>query len=373
LKWEESQPEWERTAGSRIRSGSLIQPRKMKKYFPILLTGVLLLACSCKKSPLASFQPPPGGGIDTAFFAKGADISWLTEMEANGYTFYDSNGIQKDCMQVLKGLGMNAVRLRAWVNPANGWCNTRDLVEKALRAKNIGFKIMIDFHYSDSWADPGKQTKPAAWSSLNFVDLQSALYNYTFHVMDTLLKNGILPEWVQIGNETNDGLLWEDGRASVNMNNFASLVNAGSQAVKAVNDSIRIIVHISNGFDNNLFRWVFDGLKTNAANWDIIGMSLYPSTGNWSAVDDQCLANMKDMVTRYGKKIMICEIGMDVNAPVECRSFITDLISKTKSLPGGAGLGVFYWEPESYNWQNYSLGAFDNTGKPTVALRGFSN
>jgi arabinogalactan endo-1,4-beta-galactosidase len=342
----------------------------MNKYV-LIIACVLLVGSSCKKSSGSSNQPPPG--TDTAFFAKGADISWMTEMEASGYLFYDSNGQQKDGMELIRQEGLNAIRLRAWVNPVSGWCNTKDLVAKALRAKNLGFRIMIDFHYSDSWADPGKQSKPFAWSSLNFTDLQAALYNYTLHVMDTLSATGILPQWVQIGNETNDGMLWEDGRASTHLQSFASLVNAGYQAVKAKSDSTKVIVHISNGFDNNLFRWVFDGLKANGANWDIIGMSLYPGPGNWATLDEQCLLNMKDMVARYGKQVMICEIGMDVNAAAACRSFIADIVSKTKSLPGGAGLGVFYWEPECYNLQNYSLCAFDNTGKPTVALRGFSD
>ncbi len=336
----------------------------------------IFIAMSCKKA--ASGSIGGGGGTDTTTiqsnFSKGADISWLTQMEAGNIKFYDSTGVAKDCMQILKELGMNSIRLRAWVNPSNGWCNTADMVTKALRAKNLGFKILLDFHYSDVWADPGHQTKPVAWDSLNFNSLDSAVYNYTFHVMDTLRTNGITPQWVQVGNETNDGMLWEDGRASTNMKNFASLINAGYQAVKAVSDSAKVIVHISNGFDNSLFRWVFDGLQANGANWDIIGMSLYPSSTNWQTLDQQCLANMSDMISRYGKPVMICEVGMDVTAVSACQSFLADIITKTKSLPDNNGLGVFYWEPESYNnWQGYTLGAFDNSGKPTAALNAFLN
>jgi arabinogalactan endo-1,4-beta-galactosidase len=348
-----------------------------QKYSMFSLMIGILLVLGCNKNTTTTTVPPPN---DTTIinpippgFAKGADISWLTQMEAAAYGFYDSTGAKKDCLLLLKSLGINSIRLRVWVNPSDGWCNTADLVTKALRAKQSGLKIMIDFHYSDVWADPGHQTKPFAWTSLDSVSLNNMVYQYTQQVMDTLKTNGINPQWVQIGNETNDGMLWENGRASTNMHQFASLINAGYQAVKSVSDSTRVIVHISNGFDNNLFRWIFDGLNANGAQFDIIGMSLYPSPSNWQTLDGQCLANMTDMVSRYGKPVMISEIGMDVTAPSICRSFIADLIKKTNSLPDGKGLGVFYWEPESYNWQGYTLGAFDNNGKPTAALYGFSD
>jgi arabinogalactan endo-1,4-beta-galactosidase len=152
------------------------------------------------------------------------------------------------------------------------------------------------------------------------------------------------------------------------------LVNAGYEAIKSTFDTTKVIVHISNGFDNNLFRWMFDGLKTNNAKWDVIGMSLYPSSANWQTLDAQCLSNMNDMILRYNKPVMICEVGMNWTDSVACKSFLTDIISKTKSIANGNGLGVFYWEPESYNnWQGYSLGAFDNNGKPTLALDAFKN
>jgi arabinogalactan endo-1,4-beta-galactosidase len=309
---------------------------------------------------------------DTAF-AKGADVSWVTQMETSGYKFYDKNGNQQDLFALLKSLGFNSIRLRAWVNPADGWCNTADLVKKAIRAKNAGMKIMIDFHYSDSWADPGKQTKPAAWTNLSTAKLITTLGSYTVGVMDTLRMNGITPTWVQIGNETNDGMLWEDGRASTNMANFAALINSGYNAVKSVSPTTKVIIHISNGFDNSLFRWMFDGLKANGAKWDIIGMSLYPLTSNYTTLDAQCLTNMNDMTTRYGTPVMIVEIGMEADQPAITQTFITDILSKVKSVNNKQGLGVFYWEPEAYNWQGYGLGAFDNNGKPTIALDAFAN
>ncbi|MDE3214146.1 MAG: glycosyl hydrolase 53 family protein [Bacteroidota bacterium] len=353
----------------------------MRKAAAIIFSLFLIATASCKKTPAVTptgtGQPTdsiPASGQDTShpFFAKGADVSWVTQMVASGYQFYDSAGTRQDCMQILKGLGMNAIRLRAWVNPANGWCNTTDVLAKALRAKSLGMKILLDFHYSDVWADPGHQTIPAAWAGEDLAGLTQSLTQYTTGVLDTLQLNGITPDWVQIGNETNDGMLWPVGQASVSMANFAHLEKAGYDAVKAVDTSIKVIVHISNGFDNSLFRWVFDGLKSNGGKWDIIGMSLYPSTSNWGSLNAQCLANMNDMVSRYGTPVMVVEIGMPWDQPAICKSFISDLVAKVKSVPGNMGLGVFYWEPECYNnWQNYTLGAFDGSGKPTAALSGF--
>ena len=294
-------------------------------------------------------------------------------MEASGFKFYNKAGSQQDLFALMKGLGFNSIRLRAWVNPINGWCNTADVVAKAIRAKNAGMKILIDFHYSDVWADPGHQAKPAIWSSLDFPTLVTTLQNYTAHVIDTLKTNGIVPDWAQVGNETNDGMLWEDGRASTNMANFAALVASGYNAVKSESPTTKVIVHISNGFDNNLFRYIFDGLKSNGAKWDIIGMSLYPTTTNWSSLDTQCLANINDMISRYSTPVMIVEVGIDASAASTARDFLTDIITKVNAVPNGNGLGVFYWEPEAYNWQNYGLGAFDTTGKPTEALDAFSN
>ncbi len=294
-------------------------------------------------------------------------------MEHDGVLFYNNAGLQQDCIQILKSKGINSIRLRVWVNPANGWCNAADVLAQAVRAKNLGMRIMIDFHYSDTWADPGHQYKPLAWQAFNFSELLAAVADHTTAVMNQLKNSGIVPEWVQVGNETNDGMLWEEGRASLHMAQFAAFIKAGYDAVKAVSSNTKVIVHISNGYDNGLFRWVFDGLKNNGANWDIIGMSLYPTVVDWAATSNQCLTNMKDMVSRYSKEVMICEVGMPVTEPAACKAFLTDIIAKTKSLPGNKGLGVFYWEPQCHNnWQGYTLGAFDNSGKPTIAMDAFA-
>ena len=332
---------------------------------------LVLISAACSKSSSKPDPPPPP---EPANFAKGADVSWVTEMEAAGRKFYNNAGQEKECMELLKSLGMNTIRLRVWVNPASSYNNTADVVAKAVRAKDLGMRVMIDFHYSDTWADPGHQAKPAAWAAQDFATLKTSLASHTTAVLTELKNNNVTPEWVQVGNETNDGMLWPDGKASTNMANFAQLVNAGYDAVKSVFPSAKVIVHVSNGFDNSLFRWLFDGLKNNGGKFDVIGMSLYPSPSNWQSFNTQCLTNMNDMVIRYNKEVMVVEVGMSWDSPTECGAFLSDLIAKTKSVIKNKGLGVLYWEPEAYNnWNAYTLGAFDNSGKPTAALNAFAN
>jgi arabinogalactan endo-1,4-beta-galactosidase len=341
----------------------------MKKRYLMIIMVFTALSVGCTKDITApDFPDVP---LNTGF-AKGADVSWITQMEAGGVKFKNSAGTQQDLLQILKDKGINSIRLRVWVNPANGWCNTADMVAKAVRAKNMGFRIMLDFHYSDVWADPGNQTKPAAWVSQNFAALKTSVHDHTVSVMNALKAKNITPEWVQVGNETNNGMLWEDGKASVSMKNFAELVQAGYTAVKSVSSTSKVIVHLSNGYDNSLFRWMFDGLKANGVQWDIIGMSLYPTSANWQTLNAQCLANMNDMVTRYGSEVMLCEVGMPATEAAASKAFLTDIIAKTNSIANARGLGVFYWEPQAYNdWQGYKLGAFDATGKPTIAMDAF--
>jgi len=341
-----------------------------------IVSGLFIAACSKSGTPppvqtqTTVYTPP----VVSSSFAKGADISWVTQFESTGVKFYDAKGNQLDLFSLMKSLGFNAIRLRAWVNPTAGWCNTADVLAKAIRAKNAGMKVLIDFHYSDTWADPGDQTVPAAWASLDFPTLKSTMFNYTFGVMDTLKIHGITPDWVQVGNETDNGMLWPMGNATNSMANFAALVEQGYKAVKAVSSTTKVIVHLSNGFDSGLYQWMFDGLKANGAQWDIIGMSLYPSysSAGWQATDNECLANINAVIARYSTPVMVVEVGMPENAPSTARDFLTDIITKVNAVSGGNGLGVFYWEPEAYT-NGYGLGAFDSAGKPTEALDAFGN
>ncbi len=341
----------------------------MKNLLLLFLFGSLS-SFSCNKKPKT--EPVPVPVVDSFYYAKGADVSWISQMESEGIKFYNKSGAQQDLFSILKDGGLNSIRLRVWVNPSNGWCNTADVLAKALRAKAAGMKIMIDFHYSDSWADPGQQTKPAAWKEQNMDQLITSVGNHTKEVLSTLKTNDVVPNWVQVGNETNDGMLWPEGKASTNMANFAALINSGYDAAKSVFPDTKVVVHISNGFDNSLFRWLFDGLKNNNAKWDVVGMSLYPSADNWAQMNTQCLANMNDMINRYAKEIMICEVGMPVSDSLACKNFIADLLQKSKSIANNKCLGIFYWEPQCYaDWAGYKLGAFNAKGQPTAALDAF--
>jgi len=186
---------------------------KLRKIqlIPVLVLAVLIAGCNKGATDTSSTggtitpAPPPPTVTIPASFAKGADISWLTQMELTGIKFYNSSGAQEDCMKILKDLGVNSIRLRVWVNPSDGWCNTSDVLAKAVRAKNMGMRILLDFHYSDSWADPGKQTKPAVWvgqdlSTLHYIQCSefSVSYHAVTHKIHTpaFINQALLCQWL---------------------------------------------------------------------------------------------------------------------------------------------------------------------------------
>ena len=352
------------------------------KLMNILVAGLLLLgAAACSDDDKPTFPEEPI--YDMTGFAKGADVSWLTQMEASGKKFYTVSGRETECMTLLRDLGMNSIRLRVWVNPSDGWCNKNDVLAKAWRAHQLGMRLMIDFHYSGVWADPGSQHKPAAWEGLSLDELKAAMTAHTKDVLSALKDKGITPEWVQVGNETGPGMLWDTDAAVSggmggngveyveNKKNFSDFITTGCVAVKEVFPNAKVIVHLQGGDDNNLYRWIFDVLKENNAQYDVIGMSLYPGTDTWKTMTSSCIANMKDMVSRYNREVMICEVGMSWDEAATSKEFLTELIAQSKAID--ECLGVFYWEPQSYGgWNGYTLGAFDESGKPTVAMDAFN-
>jgi len=313
----------------------------------------------------------------SAQFVRGADIGWLQQMEATGYKFYDSTGTQKDCMLILKEHGINTVRLRVWVNPStdkiNGHCSKKEVAAMALRAKNMGMRVLIDFHYSDSWADPSKQNKPAAWASHSFSQLLTDLYNHTFEVIDTLKSIGAKPDWVQIGNEIPGGMLWPDGSTS-NWTQLAQLLNKGCDATKAVDSTIKVIIHLDEGNNNLKFRYFFDNATSKGVRYDIIGASYYPY---WLGTDytvtiNALGGNLNDMVSRYNKDVMVVEVGGDYTKVQNTYNMLTAVIDKVIAVPNSRGLGVIYWEPEGEkSWSGYQLSCWGSDGKPTAALKAF--
>lgn len=312
-------------------------------------------------------------------FAKGADVSWLPQMEASGYKFRNQDGQEEDCMKILKDHGINSIRLRTFVNPSddkiNGHCGKNETVAMALRAKKMGMRIMIDFHYSDSWADPSKQRKPTAWEGLDFPTLLSYLYQYTFEVMTALKNAEVTPEWIQVGNEIPGGMIYPEGSVD-NWIQLAQLINKGYDAIKTVFPMAKVILHLDQGNNNERYRWWFDQATAHGAKYDIIGLSYYPywleGSPDYTLSVDDLKKNMNDLAVRYGKEVMVVEIGGEDTKAQNTYNMLVAVQQQVKQVPLSKGLGVFYWEPEgARNWSNYSLSAWSKDGKPTRALEAF--
>jgi len=312
-------------------------------------------------------------------FVKGADVGWLPQMEATGYKFYDQDGNEKDCLQLLKDRGINTVRLRVWVNPsddkASGHCSKDETVAMALRAKKMGMRVMINFHYSDSWADPAKQNKPEAWKNHSFPELLNDVYNHTFEVISALKNADVTPEWVQLGNEIPGGMLWPDGSTD-NWNQLGQLLNKGYDAVKAVDKNIKVVVHVDEGNNNAKFRTFFDNATAQKVKYDIIGLSYYPYwiKKDYSETIADLEFNLNDMVKRYNKDVMIVEVGGEDDKVQNTYELLKATLEAVKKVPNKRGLGVMYWEPQgARSWSHYALSAWLPNGQPSPALDAFKD
>jgi arabinogalactan endo-1,4-beta-galactosidase len=338
-----------------------------KKILSIVLSVLFALA------PLTEAKTKKSG------FAKGADISWLPQMEASGYTFYNDKGLKEDCFKILKDHGINSIRLRTWVNPSDnlfsGHCSKDETVAMAVRAKKAGMRVMIDFHYSDTWADPGKQVKPKVWEGLNFDQLQKALYDYTFDVMTALKTAGITPGWVQVGNEIPGGMILPEGSTD-NWPQLVLLINKGYDAVKAVSPTSKVILHVDQGNNNERFRWWFDNATRYGAKYDVIGLSYYPfwlkGNPDYTLSIADLGKNLNDMAKRYNKEVMVVEVGGEDNKVQNTYDMLTAVLKKIREVPDLKGTGVFYWEPEgARSWSHYGLSAWGDDAKPSKALDAF--
>ncbi len=286
----------------------------------------------------------------------GADISFLPQMEARGMKFMEDS-IQKDVMAILAEHGFNYIRLRIFVNPENekgyspgmGYCGLEYTKQMALRAKKAGMKLLLNFHYSDYWADPQQQNKPLAWNNLDFNTLKDSLKSYTKRVLLALKEQGTLPEMVQVGNEVNHGILWPDGHIG-NLDNLAELLKAGAEGVKEVDPSIIIMMHIALGGQNDEAVFWLDNMIARGLNFDIIGLSYYP---RWHGTLDDLLFNTNDLVKRYKK---------DINV-VEYSQFRNEVHEIVFGLPENHGEGTFIWEPLNI--------FFGRDGKVTKELKAY--
>lgn len=304
----------------------------------------------------------------------GADISGTTMTEAHGGKFYNSLGEEMETIALMKQLGMNAVRLRVWVNPQGGFCSKEDVLKLAKRAKANGMEIMLCYHYADSWADPGKQPIPEAWKNYNYKQMKKAVYNHTKETLELLKKNGINVKWMQLGNETTNGMLWDMGRAQTNMEQYAGLTDESYAAAKKVFPDITCIVHLDCGADIDRYHFILNGLNKYGARYDMIGMSVYPywDLGAKKAVSDddtmnKVVANIKTLSKEYDKPVMIVETGYEAIRPNEGYAFLRRLMDATYPLEQCHG--IFYWAPELEG--HYPLGAFENN-RPTRILDAFT-
>jgi arabinogalactan endo-1,4-beta-galactosidase len=286
----------------------------------------------------------------------GADISFLPELEARGMKFSD-NGTPSDAITIMKAHGFNYIRLRLFVDPAapkgyspgKGFCDLEHTKAMAKRIKAAGMKFLLDFHYSDYWADPQQQNKPAAWVGEDFNGVKRSLYDFTLKAMTELKEQGTTPDMVQVGNEINHGMLWPDGEIN-NLDSLAQLIYSGVKAVKAVSPSTIIMLHIALGGQNAEARFFLDNMTTRKVPFDVIGLSYYPK---WHGTPEDLKNNMADLAARYKQEVMVAEYS-------QLKQEVNDI---SFTAPGKKAVGSFIWEPLS-TWE----GIFDHDGKSNAYM-----
>jgi arabinogalactan endo-1,4-beta-galactosidase len=327
----------------------------------------------------------------------GGDISALTVLE-NGGAVYRDNGQVDGAIDILRDHGMNWFRLRLFVNPnpASDPFVVNDLnytIALAQRAKASGAKLLLDFHCSDTWADPGHQTKPAAWNSLSFSDLTQRVHDYTRDAVDAFKDANVLPDMVQIGNEIANGMLWQSGYVwtggshNTGFNNLAALLNAGISGAKegaGAGQEPLIMIHHDKGAQWSTTSYYFDKLVARGVDFDAIGYSYYPkwhynpTTGAGDIGDVQ--TNLINTANAYGKPVVIVETGFPSRGPqfepdyefdvstAGQQQFLDSLVDVVQAVPNGLGAGVFWWYPEARPvsglpvWEGGRYGLFDQNG-----------
>jgi arabinogalactan endo-1,4-beta-galactosidase len=382
------------------------------RIYPAILAGVaLLLVVGC-----ASSRTTTASSTKSSPFYLGADISTLTQVEEQGGIYMDGDK-PGDALAIFMKNGWTCFRLRIWVDPRNGVNGLEYTTRLAKRIKDAGGTLMIDFHYSDWWADPQKQNKPAAWANLDFDSLVGQVTTYTAHVVKTLKEAGATPDFVQIGNEITGGTLWPDAQVKVPLstvkvfggdvtvitppepyddvkqwNHLICVLKAASEGVRSTTtpaDNVRIIVHIDCGGDWPVTRWYFDHLTSAGVDFDIIGQSYYP---NWHGTMENLRDNLHETINRYHKDVIVVETAYPSRSvqlskaaekntvwpmtPEGQRQFLADLIKTVKGAPDGRGIGVIYWHPEATyvvntdgrGWGPDANSLFDAKGYPLPAM-----
>lgn len=389
---------------------------KLKKVILSAITATMI-SCSLPFTALAAVQVNPIENLSTDFI-KGADVSIMPELERNGTKFYD-NGIEQDGLTILKNHGVNWIRVRIWNNPyvvgpegvGGGNTDEAKAIEMAKRAKALGMKVLVDFHYSDFWVDPGQQKKPDAWKNDSGDKLVDDVYAYTAKVMQDFNAQGVTPDMVQVGNELNNGMLWPEAQLTEDNPNgykfLAKLLNAGLQAVhdNDKDNKVKTMIHLA-GVDVNLYHTFFDNLivKNKVDDFDIIGMSFYPF---WHGTMDDLKNTMNDVSAKYNKDVIAVETAFGYtleDADFEKNNFGTneekvggykatvqgqatglrDVMATVASVNDNRGLGIFYWAPDwvinekvgwksnggGNGWDNLTL--FDTKGNALESMDTFN-
>ncbi|MCW5940840.1 MAG: glycosyl hydrolase 53 family protein [Fimbriimonadaceae bacterium] len=301
------------------------------------------------------------------FFYAGGDPSEIPEVEASGAVFR-VKGKSADPLKAMKEAGWTAIRLRVWNEPKDGYCDMAHTLALAKRVHALGMKLMIDFHYSDWWADPGKQHKPAAWRDLPFPELKAAVRNYSRDVIKALVDQGTPPDVVQAGNEVVDGMLWPDGRIHGQTNGWPKFVELTNAAIEGIREGAgktkpKIMAHIDRGGKIEVSKYWFENYFAHGGEADILGLSYYPF---WHGTLDDLKANLEFLAKTYKKPILVAETAYpyvgwnektrqaDENAvpipeykatPEGQAAYFRKLIEVVKATPDGLGVGVLWWAP----------------------------
>lgn len=339
-----------------------------------VLVAVQLIGATAVPVQASTFT----GAVDTDDFIRGVDVSTLDMLEELGANYYQ-NSVKSDALTILHNNGANYVRLKLWVDPYDEHGNTygggnndyETTLALAKRAKNLGMKILIDFHLSDFWADPANQIKPKAWKNLSYSQLQDTLYSYMKAALNDFASEGIVPDMVQVGNEISSGILHEDGKIGAD-EDFSGLARLLQSAISGVRESsasnTKIMLHLDQGGKNQLYTWFFGGLLKEAPNldFDVFGLSYYPM---WHGTMEGLQYNLNYLATKYNKEVCVVEtayawttedgdgvgnvfISGDEEiggypATVEGQfQFMNDLETIILNVPNDKGIGYFYWEPE---------------------------
>lgn len=341
-------------------------------------------------------------GVQAAGFLGGGDISMLTQVEQAGVVFKD-NGQPEDLIKLMQDNGCTCFRLRLFVNPNGRGGVVQDIpytIALAKRIKAAGAVFMLDLHYSDTWADPAHQIKPAAWKDLPFEDLARTVESYTAQTIGEFKKQDALPELVQVGNEIHPGFLWPDGRLDGNDPNswprFAGLLKAGIRGVRQATtpeDKVKIIIHVAAGGDWGKTDWFFSNCKKYGIKYDIIGQSFYPW---WHGTMTELKDNLARTAKKFKKDILVVETAypwQDVpnfesraerldamtweKSPAGQKAFLEELIQTIRTTPDGRGVGVLWWYPESVpttqsgGWNGGITALFDKEGNALPAMKCF--